>query len=92
MRSTESGRGTGGDPPGTAAAHGPRARASRTASGDGPGSGVPVDRRAGGAAPAPRRRVTHDPERLALVNVMQQLDHLRAHACVARRVAEGSLT
>ncbi|MFH8787621.1 SulP family inorganic anion transporter [Streptomyces roseoverticillatus] len=30
-------------------------------------------------------------ERLALVNVMQQLDHLMAHACVARRVAEGSL-
>ncbi|WP_058045550.1 SulP family inorganic anion transporter [Streptomyces roseifaciens] len=30
-------------------------------------------------------------ERLALVNVMQQLDHLMAHDCVARRVAEGSL-
>ncbi len=30
-------------------------------------------------------------ERLALVNVMQQLDHLMAHACVARRVAEGRL-
>ncbi|MYU56322.1 MULTISPECIES: SulP family inorganic anion transporter [Streptomyces] len=38
------------------------------------------------------RPVTDDHERLALVNVMQQLDHLRAHACVARRVAEGSLT
>ncbi|GHG60665.1 carbonic anhydrase [Streptomyces griseocarneus] len=37
------------------------------------------------------RLVTDDVERLALVNVMQQLDHLMAHACVARRVAEGSL-
>ncbi|MFI9259334.1 SulP family inorganic anion transporter [Streptomyces sioyaensis] len=38
------------------------------------------------------RPVDDDHERLALVNVMQQLDHLRAHSCVARRVAEGSLT
>ncbi|GAU67805.1 putative carbonic anhydrase [Streptomyces sp. NBRC 110611] len=38
------------------------------------------------------RPVTEDQERLALVNVRQQLDHLRAHACVARRVAEGTLT
>ncbi|MFI2077463.1 carbonic anhydrase [Streptomyces triculaminicus] len=37
------------------------------------------------------RLVADDVERLALVNVMQQLDHLMAHACVARRVAEGSL-
>ncbi|MFE0376628.1 SulP family inorganic anion transporter [Streptomyces inhibens] len=37
------------------------------------------------------RPVTDDQERLALVNVMQQLDHLREHPCVARRVAEGSL-
>lgn len=37
------------------------------------------------------RLVADDAERLALVNVMQQLDHLMAHACVARRVAEGSL-
>jgi carbonic anhydrase len=37
------------------------------------------------------RPVSDDQERLALVNVMQQLDHLRAHPCVARRVAEGSL-
>ncbi|TJZ42851.1 transporter [Streptomyces piniterrae] len=37
------------------------------------------------------RPVADDQERLALVNVMQQLDHLRAHPCVARRVAEGSL-
>nr|AQT39297.1 CA-Sulf [Streptomyces sp.] len=37
------------------------------------------------------RPVADDHERLALVNVMQQLDHLMAHACVARRVAEGSL-
>lgn len=38
------------------------------------------------------RPVDDDQERLALVNVMQQLDHLRAHPCVARRVAEGALT
>ncbi|MFG2893888.1 SulP family inorganic anion transporter [Streptomyces sp. NPDC048248] len=37
------------------------------------------------------RPVADDQERLALVNVMQQLDHLMAHPCVARRVAEGSL-
>ncbi|MFD7917773.1 carbonic anhydrase [Streptomyces sp. NPDC059740] len=38
------------------------------------------------------RPVADDLERLALVNVVQQLANLRAHACVARRVAEGSLT
>ncbi len=37
------------------------------------------------------RPVADDVERLALVNVLQQLDHLMAHPCVARRVAEGSL-
>lgn len=37
------------------------------------------------------RPVADDVERLALVNVMQQLDHLMAHPCVARRVADGSL-
>ncbi|MEV4438994.1 carbonic anhydrase [Streptomyces sp. NPDC049577] len=37
------------------------------------------------------RPVADDVERLALVNVMQQLDNLMAHACVARRVAEGTL-
>ncbi|WP_431043020.1 bifunctional SulP family inorganic anion transporter/carbonic anhydrase [Streptomyces sp. P1-3] len=37
------------------------------------------------------RPVTDDAERLALVNVVQQLDHLLAHSCVARRVAAGSL-
>ncbi|MFG2226103.1 SulP family inorganic anion transporter [Streptomyces sp. NPDC048644] len=37
------------------------------------------------------RPVADDHERLALVNVRQQLDHLRAHPCVARRVAEGAL-
>ena len=30
-------------------------------------------------------------EALCLTNVVQQLDHLRAHPCVARRLAEGSL-
>ncbi|KNB49538.1 transporter [Streptomyces caatingaensis] len=37
------------------------------------------------------RPVADDIERLALVNVVQQLDHLMAHSCVARRVAEGTL-
>ncbi len=37
------------------------------------------------------RVVADDVERLALVNVRQQLDHLMEHACVARRVAEGGL-
>ncbi|WP_405585133.1 SulP family inorganic anion transporter [Streptomyces sp. NBC_01190] len=37
------------------------------------------------------REIADDQERLALVNVMTQLDHLMAHPCVARRVAEGSL-
>ena len=37
------------------------------------------------------RPVADDHERLALVNVLQQLDHLRAHTCVARAIAEGSL-
>jgi carbonic anhydrase len=37
------------------------------------------------------RPVADDLERLSLVNVMQQLDHLMAHPCVARRVSEGTL-
>jgi carbonic anhydrase len=37
------------------------------------------------------RAIADDLERLALVNVMTQLDHLMAHPCVARRVAENSL-
>jgi carbonic anhydrase len=37
------------------------------------------------------RPVADDVERLALINVMQQLEHLMAHPCVARRVAEGGL-
>ncbi|MFH8407882.1 SulP family inorganic anion transporter [Streptomyces sp. NPDC018019] len=38
------------------------------------------------------RPVADDVERLALVNVVQQLDHLMSYPCVARRVAEGALT
>lgn len=38
------------------------------------------------------RPIADDVERLALVNVRQQLDHLMDHACVARRVAEGGLS
>lgn len=37
------------------------------------------------------RPIADDLERLALVNVMTQLEHLMAHPCVARRVSEGSL-
>ncbi|MFJ5612960.1 bifunctional SulP family inorganic anion transporter/carbonic anhydrase [Streptomyces sp. NPDC093221] len=37
------------------------------------------------------RPVADDLERLSLVNVMQQLEHLMAHPCVARRVSEGTL-
>ncbi|MEU0805431.1 SulP family inorganic anion transporter [Streptomyces sp. NPDC005970] len=37
------------------------------------------------------RPVADELERLALVNVVQQLDHLMSHGCVARRVAEGAL-
>ncbi|MEU2790586.1 SulP family inorganic anion transporter [Streptomyces sp. NPDC007100] len=38
------------------------------------------------------RPVADDVERLALVNVLQQLDHLMSYPCVARRAAEGVLT
>ncbi|WP_328915089.1 MULTISPECIES: SulP family inorganic anion transporter [unclassified Streptomyces] len=51
------------------------------------GSGEPGR---GGVALADRP-VADDLERLSLVNVITQLDHLTAHACVARRVADGSL-
>ncbi|WP_333768165.1 bifunctional SulP family inorganic anion transporter/carbonic anhydrase [Streptomyces sp. IBSBF 2435] len=37
------------------------------------------------------RPVADDHERLSLVNVVQQLEHLMAHPCVARRVSEGAL-
>jgi carbonic anhydrase len=37
------------------------------------------------------RPLADDYERLSLVNVVQQLDHLMAHPCVARRVSEGAL-
>ncbi|MGW2917272.1 SulP family inorganic anion transporter [Streptomyces angustmyceticus] len=51
-----------------------------------------IGRRGRGEVSLSGRPVGDDQERLALVNVMQQLDHLRAHACVSRRVAEGALT
>jgi carbonic anhydrase len=37
------------------------------------------------------RPVADEVERLALVNVKQQIDHLTQHPCVARRVADGSV-
>ncbi|MFI7274312.1 bifunctional SulP family inorganic anion transporter/carbonic anhydrase [Streptomyces sp. NPDC049879] len=45
-----------------------------------------------GLAPRLDQRPTADAlEALALANVMQQLEHLTRHECVARRVAEGTL-
>jgi carbonic anhydrase len=38
-----------------------------------------------------QRPVTDEHERLCLANVVQQLDHLAAHECVSRRLAEGTL-
>ncbi|MBY8881388.1 SulP family inorganic anion transporter [Actinacidiphila acidipaludis] len=37
------------------------------------------------------RHAADEAERLALVNVVTQLDHLTAHPCVARRIADGGL-
>ncbi|MFI9028977.1 SulP family inorganic anion transporter [Streptomyces sp. NPDC053560] len=50
-----------------------------------------MERPEGATVRLAERPVADDLERLALVNVMQQLDHLMSHQCVARRVAEGSL-
>ncbi len=41
--------------------------------------------------PLADRLVADDAERLSLLNVVQQLDHLMAHPCVAHRVATGEL-
>lgn len=41
--------------------------------------------------PLADRAVADEVERLCLVNITQQLDHLIAHSCVARRVKEGRL-
>ncbi|MEW2221685.1 SulP family inorganic anion transporter [Streptomyces sp. NPDC006990] len=49
-------------------------------------------RTAAGGAPRLADRETADPlEALCLTNVVQQLEHLAAHACVARRLGEGTL-
>ncbi|MGI5349710.1 bifunctional SulP family inorganic anion transporter/carbonic anhydrase [Streptomyces sp. CA-250714] len=49
-------------------------------------------RRAGKAVPRLADRETADElEALCLTNVVQQLEHLAAHACVARRLREGTL-
>ncbi|MCT2589906.1 transporter [Streptomyces sp. N2-109] len=45
----------------------------------------------GGAAPRLASRESEGTELLCLTNVVQQLEHLRAHECVARRLAEGRL-
>ncbi|MBW1603802.1 bifunctional SulP family inorganic anion transporter/carbonic anhydrase [Streptomyces sp. JJ66] len=53
-----------------------------------------VARLASGVRPAPRladREAADEVEALCLANVVQQLEHLRAHEPVAQRVAEGSL-
>lgn len=44
-----------------------------------------------GSAPRIAGRDSDPLEKLCLSNVVQQLEHLSAHACVAKRVAEGSL-
>ncbi|MDT0341891.1 SulP family inorganic anion transporter [Streptomyces litchfieldiae] len=54
-----------------------------------------VDRleRLGDAVPRIEGRSGSDPlESLCLTNVVQQLDHLTQHACVAERISEGGLT
>ncbi|WP_367124605.1 bifunctional SulP family inorganic anion transporter/carbonic anhydrase [Streptomyces phytohabitans] len=45
----------------------------------------------GGAAPRLATRELEGTELLCLTNVVQQLEHLAAHECVARRLAEGRL-
>ncbi|MQS10271.1 hypothetical protein FNX48_024820 [Streptomyces sp. IF17] len=76
------------------------------ASGTGPGGAGPLDRwlrhgraslerleAAGGAAPRLDARPASDGvEALCLTNVLQQVEHLSRHECVARAVREGSLT
>ncbi|AUH42171.1 SulP family inorganic anion transporter [Streptomyces sp. CMB-StM0423] len=47
--------------------------------------------RAGGP-PIVSRPYADDAERVSLANVAQQLDHLRRHPCVRRRLADGSLS
>ncbi|MFJ7902329.1 bifunctional SulP family inorganic anion transporter/carbonic anhydrase [Streptomyces sp. NPDC096198] len=57
--------------------------------------GVPsLERMSGTARPAPRiagREAADTVEQLCLANVVQQLDHLRAHESVARALVEGTL-
>jgi carbonic anhydrase len=53
-----------------------------------------LERLADGSGRVPRltgRITTDEIERLSLINVIQQLEHLRAHECVSERIAEGSL-
>ncbi|WP_433341043.1 bifunctional SulP family inorganic anion transporter/carbonic anhydrase [Streptomyces sp. CA-253872] len=53
-----------------------------------------LDRLRGDASALPgfaRREPVDVAEQLCLVNIVQQLDHLRGHPAVARRLAEGSL-
>ncbi|MDJ0340409.1 SulP family inorganic anion transporter [Streptomyces sp. H10-C2] len=50
-----------------------------------------LERLARGGPGLTDRAVTDDLERLSLANVVQQLEHLLAHPCVARRYAEGKL-
>ncbi|AXK33632.1 transporter [Streptomyces armeniacus] len=45
----------------------------------------------GGSAPRLATREPEGTELLCLTNVVQQLEHLTAHECVARRLAEGGL-
>ncbi|NJQ16137.1 SulP family inorganic anion transporter [Streptomyces bohaiensis] len=57
--------------------------------------GPSLDRLAGGGASLPRiggRETADGVESLCLANVVQQLEHLTQHPCVAERIADGSLT
>ncbi|WP_236073491.1 SulP family inorganic anion transporter [Streptomyces tardus] len=81
------------------ALHALHAEGSSLADGDGSLSrwlrhGRPSLRRARESVAGPRlaeREPADEIEALCLANVVQQLEHLRAHSCVGRRLAEGSL-
>ncbi|MDK1476346.1 bifunctional SulP family inorganic anion transporter/carbonic anhydrase [Streptomyces sp. 549] len=53
-----------------------------------------LERMASDTGPVPRiadRPTADGTEQLCLTNIVQQLEHLRAHECVAKRLADGSL-
>ncbi|GGX92262.1 bifunctional SulP family inorganic anion transporter/carbonic anhydrase [Streptomyces anandii] len=62
----------------------------RTALGDGPGL-RPAEQIASRAADETDQRPVDEAERLCLANIVQQLEHLRAHGCVDRALRAGLL-